>query len=120
MIKTTSQSDDTNPTDPLATKELTDTFFRRLRQLWFDCGEGVSKHEEARVLIRACMEEGLVNGKRIVGVLAHLGFDRRHAGLTLGSLCGSNPARHDWWRDENGRYHLHPDPVNVEAAEIIV
>lgn len=120
MIQTTTQSDVTNPTDPLATKELIDAFFRRLRQLWLDCGEGMSKHEQARVLIRACIEEGLVNGKRIVGVLARIGFDRRHAGLTLGSLCGSNPALHDWWRDETGCYRLHPDPVNVEAAEIVV
>lgn len=119
MTTTTMQSDETTATDPLATKDLTDAFFRRLRQLYQACRE-LSKHEQARVLIRACMEEGLIEGTRIVGVLTRIGFNRQHAGLILRSLCGSNPERNDWGKDTAGHYHLHPDPVQLEAASIVV
>lgn len=68
----------------------------------------------------ACIDQGVDHGKRIVGILGHIGMNPQHVGLTLSSLCGPDPERHGWWKDTAGHYHLHPDPAHAEAARIVV
>ena len=108
------------PHDPFATKETTHAFFQRLEKLRYDCGPRTSKHDQARVLIAACIDEGIVSRRRLIGILAQLKFDRRHAGKTLHEFCGPDPDRHDWWSDEAGNYRLHPDPAHEAASNILI
>ncbi|MCA0979300.1 hypothetical protein LCM19_13080 [Qipengyuania flava] len=105
--------------DPLATKELEHAFFEGLRELWKECGHGTNKHDQARILIMACIDEGVNNGKRIVGILSKIGFNARHIGATLDRQCGSNPD-HDWWKDNEGNYRLHQNAAQLEAASIVI
>lgn len=106
--------------DPFATLESTYALFGRLRKLWLDCGPSTNKHDQARILIAACLDEGIVQGPRIVGTLAKLGFNNRHVGKLLTSMSGSDPARYDWSKDEDGEYHLHPNPTLETAAQIVI
>lgn len=108
------------PHDPFATKETTHAFFQRLETLLHDCGANSSKHDKARVVIAASIDEGIVSGKRLVGILANVGFDRKHAGKTLHELCGPDPDRHDWWTDDKGEYRLHTSPALVAALKIVI
>ena len=120
MIEMNTPLDVTEGTDTLATKELENAFFEGLRALWHDCGHDTSKHDQARVLIMACIDGGVHYGKRIVGILAYIGLNRRHIGATLKNLCGPNPELHDWFKDAAGRYHLHQNATQLEAARIVI
>lgn len=106
--------------DPLATKELEYAFFEGLRALWLRCGADTSKHDQARILIMACIDGGVGNGSRIVGILSKIGFNARHIGATLDRQCGSNPDLHDWWKDDEGNYRLHQNAAQLEAASIVI
>ena len=110
----------TQPHDPFATKETTYALFERLKKLLLDCGPETNKHDQVRILVAACLEEGIHQGPRIVGVLGKLGFNPRHVGKTLSMFAGSDPAQYDWWKDSTGEYRLHPDPSVEAAAKIIV
>ncbi len=83
--------------------------FRRLRLLQQACGP--NKHHQAIALITACIEEGWNTRARIVGALSQLGFDERHAAMTVIKNAGPNPVRHHWQPDEKGVYRLHDDPA---------
>ena len=106
--------------DPLATKPLENAFFEGLRELWRECGHDTSKHDQARILIMACIDGGVSNGSRIVGILSHIGLNARHVGATLKNLCGPNPDMHDWWKGHDGRYQLHQTETQLEAAIIVI
>lgn len=120
MTEKTSRASVEQHNDPIGTEELENAFFDGLRELWRQCQRNSNKHEQARVLIMACIGYGIQSGTRIVGILSHIGMNRQHIGLTLASLCGPKPERHDWWKDAAGHYHLHPDPVQAEAASIVM
>jgi hypothetical protein len=94
----------------------TTAIFQRLRKLKADCGFKPSKNDLAVVLISACIEEGLDTGPRIVGALAKLGLNKSHAGLTLRQGAGQAEA-HRWFRDGEGRYHLHDDGVRGSTGD---
>lgn len=106
--------------DPLATKELEHAFFEGLRALWRECGHDTNKNDQARILIIACIDGDVRKGKRIVGILSHIGFNSQHIGATLKNLCGSNPDMHDWWKDDDGHYQLHQNATQLEAASIVI
>lgn len=71
---------------------------------------GVNKHDRAHMLINACIGEGVDTGCRIVGVLAALGFDKRHVGITLKAGLQRDPEWPNWGRSEDGRYYAPPEP----------
>ncbi len=89
----------TNPSDSSA------ALFDRLRDLIHACDD-TSKHDQAIAVITACISEGVNTRPRLVGAMRHLGFDYRHAALTLNNGTGSDPERHRWQRDAEGRYSL--------------
>ena len=120
MTETNTKGSAVQCPDPLATKELEHAFFEGLRELWLRCGADTSKHEQARILIMACIEGGVGSGKRIVGILSKIGFNARHIGATLDRQCGSNPDLHDWWKDDEGNYRLHQSAAQLEAASIVI
>lgn len=81
--------------------------FDRLRGLMAACGS--NKHDVAIALISACIEEGVDTGPRIIGTLRRLELNPGHAARMLKEGTGSDPARHRWQRDEEGRYSLHEE-----------
>ncbi|GAB5349218.1 hypothetical protein [Alteriqipengyuania sp. 357] len=113
-------STDKTQSDPFGTNESTNAFFQRLHQLWRDCGAKASRHDTARVLITACIDEGVLEGPRIIGVLSKLGFNRKHVGKTLSQLTGPDPAKCDWYKDDAGKYRNHPTWSPSGAAGIKV
>ena len=80
--------------------------FRRLRALDADCGPNANQYDRVIVLIAACIEEGLTEGKRIVGVIAQIGFDRQFVGIVLTKNAGNDSARHLWRKLDDGTYAL--------------
>lgn len=58
-------------------------------------------------MIKAVIAEGWDTGERIVGTMVQLGFNKAHAGATLGKNRGINPNVHYWRREEDGRYVVH-------------
>ena len=97
---------DSNPIDPNT------ALFRRLRAIKAACGLKPNKDDLAIVLITACIQEGLNQGRRITGALERLGLNRRHAGKILAEGTGDCPSRHRWQRDSDGFYSLHEDDVS--------
>ena len=63
-----------------------------------------NKHDRVIVLIEACLDEGIDTRKGIVDALVKLGFNYRHVAILLNEGTGESPERHNWRRDENGRY----------------
>lgn len=80
--------------------------FRRLRALDADCGPDANQYDRVIVLIAACIEEGLTEGKRIVGAIARLDFDKKFVGIQLSKNVGNDPARHLWRKLDDGTYAL--------------
>lgn len=88
-----------NPDDITAT-------FRRLRALDAACGPDANNYDRVVVLISACIEEGITEGKRIVGAVARLQFNKRFVGMVLTKNAGNDPGRHHWKRLSDGTYRL--------------
>ena len=65
-----------------------------------------NRHDQAIVLIEACILEGIDTRPQIVRVGRELGFDYRHVAMTLNAQEGRHPDRHRWCRDAEGRYRL--------------
>jgi len=65
-----------------------------------------SKHDKALVLIEACIEQGTDTRKAIIAALVELGFNAQHVAILLIEHTGTNLNRHNWHRDETGRYSL--------------
>ncbi|WP_156457483.1 hypothetical protein [Altererythrobacter sp. Root672] len=79
-----------------------DGLYDRLRKLLRDCGP--NKHDQAIVLITACVEEGITQGRDIVRTLQALGLNAQHVGKTLSDGTGNQPERHRWRKDAAGCY----------------
>ncbi|WP_093454673.1 hypothetical protein [Sphingomonas sp. YR710] len=107
---------------PVATPSAAEVgaFFDDLRLLKAACGSKANKHDVAIVLISACIEFGFDTWLQIRGALARLDFNERHVAIVLAKEAGSNPSLHRWWRDEEGRYSLHPELAAIKAAGIEV
>lgn len=82
-----------------------DSIIDDLRQLFSTCGG--NKHDHVIVGITVCIEQGVTCGPAIVQVLARAGLNPKHVGLLLTRMCGPDPVRHNWRRDEARHYHLH-------------
>ena len=80
--------------------------FDRLRGLIDACSLEANRHDQAIAVITACIDEGIDTRPRIVGMMKHLGFDYRHAAMTLNDAAGIDSDRHRWRRDATGRYSL--------------
>lgn len=80
--------------------------FERLRDLKRACGSGTGLHDQAIVMINACIDEGLDTRSRLVAAMKQLGFSPAHVAITLNKAAGCNPERHRWSQDEAGRYRL--------------
>jgi hypothetical protein len=71
---------------------------------------GLKKHDRAHTLINACISEGIDTGTRIIGVLAKLGFNKRHVGIALKAGTQREPEWPNWGRRDDGKYHAPPEP----------
>lgn len=98
--------DNTNPSPSPAEVDMV---FKRLRDLKKALRPHVDSNLLAIEMIKAIIGEGWDTGPRIVGTMARLGFNKKHAGATLGNNQGSIPERHYWRRQEDGRYVVHED-----------
>lgn len=61
-------------------------------------------NDKAIVAIGICIGNGINTMNHIVGTLARHGFKNGHVGSILSKSTGTDPDRHFWSRDENGRY----------------
>jgi hypothetical protein len=76
---------------------------KRLQRLLDTIRPGTNRHEQATVMIEACIGEGFDTRPRIIGALRQLGFDPRHIAITL---KGDNPYGGRWLRSAGGIYSL--------------
>lgn len=91
-------------TSPLAAASAANAeFLNRLAVLRDICQPFAKKHDQATVLIHACIGEGLSEGSAIVGVVSGLGFNSRHVGMRLNDGIGQY-----WSRDQDGHYTTLP------------
>lgn len=84
-----------------------DEMFNRLRALKSGL-RSEPQDMQVTTLIAACLAEGVHEGRRIVGIVSHLGYNRDYVGIQLKGRLGNNPARHDWQKDANGLYQPLP------------
>jgi len=84
-----------------------DAFVASLRALQEACVY-CNKHDQAIVLIHACIDAGYDTHGRILGALHAIDWNPRHAAIVLTKSAGGNPAIHRWQRDEHGIYRNHP------------
>lgn len=101
------------PTD-LSDEEVR-TIFRRLRALLAKSGD-LNQHELAILLIGACIMEGFNTGKRIIGALEKLGFNKQHVGMMLRNGSGEDPERYYWRRTPLGTYEMLEAPAPLPTA----
>lgn len=86
--------------------EVPFTLLRELQQSM----KGVPMDQQVIILIQACIEAGVHEGKRLTGILHHLGFNRQYVGIQLSRHTDNDSARHRWYKDENGLYQLMDQP----------
>lgn len=69
---------------------------------------GANKRDQVITLIEECLREGMRDGTAIRQQLIGLGYDGQFVGIQLSKNAGPSPMRHQWFKDENGDYRLHP------------
>ena len=84
------------------TSEMT-KLFHDLEILLWSCGPEASKHDQVKVLISACIDDGIDKGPWIVGTVSSMGFNARHIGKIL-----HDHVNHLWSRDSGGQYTTLP------------
>lgn len=93
-------------TDTLPPNEVA-AMFRRLEDLHWNCQQrGSSRHDQAIVLVAACIEEGITKGPHIVGTVASMGFKPRHVGKLLHDNIGN------LWQRDGERFYTTLPPLN--------
>jgi len=90
--------------------------FRRLRNLKAEYEAVLRGDELIVIMIAACIEEGMSEGKQITGAMAKLGFKKRYAGLILHKERGNDPKRHCWSRDVTGIYKVNYERLGLVSA----
>lgn len=80
------------------------TWIGDLRELLDDSGP--NKHDQAIVIITACLAERVNTSRAIFAVTTELGFNQRHVSIVLHGHLGTDPRRHRWSKGDDGRYHL--------------
>lgn len=93
--------------------------FRELRALKAETrGMG---HDRVIVLIAACILHGWNEGRRIIGALGQIGFDKKYVAIILRTNTGDDPARHLWKRNSDYTYSVHPglgEPTPSSAVQL--
>jgi len=79
---------------------------QELRQLALSCGPDANKHDEAIVLIKACIEAGLNTEDIIIGALHRIGCNPAHIAVMLSVTHRKYPGHGHWRRDKSGVYSL--------------
>lgn len=93
-------------TDTLPPREVA-AMFRRLEDLLWHCQQGGSnRHDQAIVLVAACVAEGIVTGPHIIGTVASMGFKPRHVGKLLNDNIGN------LWQRDGDRFYTTLPPLN--------
>ena len=77
----------------------------RIRDLLKLCTR--DKNERAIAAITALIYEGIRTRPEIVRIMRMLEFDYRHVAITLKRNTGRDPAGNHWWKDADGRLHVH-------------
>jgi hypothetical protein len=85
------------PLDPIA----------GLRKMLDGFSPEINKHDRADALIEACLSQGVADPTAISELADRLGFNPVHVRIRLVKGAGPNPNASRWWRDAEGRYHLH-------------
>jgi hypothetical protein len=84
---------------------MTEDVFNRLRALDGQlAASGVNRHDRALTIINGCINEGIDRGPEIIAALACLGFNPKHAGITLSSNIQRDPVWPYWGRRDCGQY----------------
>lgn len=68
-----------------------------------------SRHDQAVVAIKLCIDYGINTLPRIIGVLQKKGFSRGHIANLIKEEMGADPDGNHWLRDADGFLHCHPD-----------
>ena len=96
-------------TNTIAADPAADEVYGSLRSLADKLAEqGLNANERAHVLINSCIEHGINKGSQILDELVRLGFDRRHAGITLQAGIRRAPEWPNWGRDQDRCYYAPP------------
>jgi hypothetical protein len=93
------------PSTPSA-DAITDELIAELRALDDACGHKANQYHRVITLISACILSGVNAGAQIIEAIAQAGFTKRYVGLQLSKGLGTDPARHWWTKDAEGRYEL--------------
>ncbi len=74
------------------TPERWDEFHQGLEHLLAEHGAGLNRNDQARLLIAACVSEGINTVPKIITAVAPIGFNPRHLGVLM------NNDQDGWWR----------------------
>lgn len=81
------------------------TFFREMRTLDETfVAQRLKKPDRVRMLINACISQGVNTSKRIVGVLVQLDFNEVHVRTVLARGIRAKPEWPDWGKGLDGVY----------------
>lgn len=80
--------------------------FGRLSGLLGEIAPGTNKNEQVTVLISACIVEGIVTEKKIIGVVSRFAFKPAHIAHMLKHGAGAGPASGHWRRNQDGTFSL--------------
>lgn len=89
-----------------ATKSETAAMFGRLSALLRNIAPGTNKNDQVNTLIAACIAEGKVTQKEIIGIAVHFGFKLFHVAQMLKFGTGADPASGHWRRNQDGTFSL--------------
>lgn len=78
--------------------------FDRLSALLRNIASGTNKNDQATALISACITEGVVAEKKIIGLVSHFGFKPYHVVNMLKYGTGVDPASGHWRRNQDGTF----------------
>lgn len=77
--------------------------FERLKRLLSNYGSHSNKHEDAALIIQACIVEGIDTRPAIIAIMERLGFNRKHVAIMLEPRSFYS---HHWRRSAEGIYSL--------------
>ena len=80
--------------------------FDRLSSLLHKVAAGTNRNDQVTALILACITEGIVTKKEIIGIAIHFGFKRYHVAQFLEYGTGHDPESGHWRRNPDGSFSL--------------
>jgi hypothetical protein len=88
------------------TKSEAAAMFGRLSALLRNIAPGTNKNDQAIALISACIAEGKVTRKEIIGIAVHFGFKLFNVAQMLEYGTGADLASGHWRRNQDGTFSL--------------